>query len=118
MKMNEMLDQEIVAQLTLEGQSNFKTAINGWQRDYGFAEIRGYAHIDAILNKDGTYTVRYWDRNWRENPGEFIVIAKKVLTKEELVNDIKERNDFIDQTIQRYERQKRLNNVLSEHLSR
>lgn len=113
----DQVDQEVLTRLTVKGQTRFKTAIYGWQRDYGFAEIRGYSHIDATLREDGTYTVKYWDRNWSDNPGEFVVISEQILTKEKLLEDIKNRNDFIERTILRYEKQRYFNNVLSEVIS-
>ena len=103
----------------LEGnpKKHFTTAIAGWQRDYNHAEIRGYAHIDAQLNDDGTYTVKYWDRNWKEDPKEFVIISEKKLTKEELLVDIDERNAFIDRTVSRYNEQKAANLSFKETLS-
>lgn len=110
-------DENIIAQFTKTGQTRFETAIDGWQRDYQAAEIRGYTHIDATLNPDGTYLVRYWDRDWDDNPQEFVVISQKTLTKKDFLKDIQMRNEFIDRTLERYERQKHINSVLLELFS-
>lgn len=96
--------------------THFVTAVDRWKSDYEQAEIRGYAYVDAKLNKDGTFKVSYWDRDWRNDPLEHIVINTKIKTKEELLDDIDERNSFIDRSISRYEKQKELNLILKNRL--
>lgn len=111
-------DQKVIKDLTEKNQTHFITAIDDWERDYAQAEIRAYTFVDARLNENGTYTVKYWDRNWSQDPHEHIVIAEKTYTKEEFLNDIKERNEFIKRTIERYERQKHLNCILVDLISK
>lgn len=109
-------EKQVIEGFKQEGRTWFRTAVERPESDYNQAEIRGYAHVDAELNSDGTYTVKYWDRDWRNNPSLHVVINTQTLDREKMLEDIKERNEFIDRTIKRYESQRTLNNALLEHI--